>query len=99
MDIFILLTILFFITFTIVVFDNQLIRAVKSGALPPDEPQAPKWVALVYWIWIGLGVSLLIINWQSAIFVFLIFVTLSYLGIFEIIGNTLMSPFKSKTKK
>jgi len=99
MEIFIILTILFLISASIVVFDNQLIRAKKRGEVPPDESNPPSWVGLVYWVWIGLGIALLLTNWKYAIYVFIAFVIFSFFGILEIAGNIIMSLFKPKPKK
>ena len=99
MEMFTLLTILFFITASVVVLDNRLIRAKKMGEIPFDEPSLPPWVAVVYWVWIGLALALLFINWEHAIYVFIAFVLLSFFGILEIAGNILMSPFNHRNKK
>jgi len=100
MFLFIILTIVFVIASSIAVFDTQLNRAKRRGELPPDEPTLPSWIALIYWIQIGLALALLIINWKCAIFVFVICLILgTVLPVLEIIGNILMRPFRPKDKE
>jgi hypothetical protein len=99
MPILTILIIAFIIVSSITVFDTQLNRAKKRGELPSDEPACPSWVALIYWIQMGLAIALLIINWRYAIFVFIIcFILGSILPVFEMFGNILMRPFKPKNK-
>lgn len=92
----ILLTFLFLITSSITIFDTRLIQAKKSGILPPDEPDLPEWVKFVYWVHLGLGGAILFINWKYAIVVFIVYFILSTLPVFEITGNIIMRPFRSK---
>jgi hypothetical protein len=68
----IILTIVFFITSSIVTFDVRLIQAKRRGDLPPDEPMLPKWVTLIYWPHWGLHVAFVILNWKYAVFLFII---------------------------
>ena len=99
MSILAILTIAFVITSSITVFDTQLNRAKRKGELPSNEPICPSWVALIYWIEIGLALALLVINWRYAILVFIIcFILGTVLPVLEIIGNILMRPFKSRVK-
>ena len=90
------LTIVFGILASITTLDIRLIQAKKSGALPIDEPGLPKWVSILYWIeWLILGV-IVFLNWKYAIIVSIAKFILKVLPVLEIIGNILMSPFKSK---
>ncbi|MGB2762678.1 MAG: hypothetical protein WBC21_04060 [Minisyncoccales bacterium] len=98
MSIFIILTIIFIITSSIVTFDKRLIQAKRSGTLPPDEPMLPSWVGIIGWIHWGLALALLIIDWKYAIIVFIAMFLLAVLPVLEIIGNMLMSPFKQRVK-
>ena len=94
MSTFIILTLVFIITSSIVTFDKRLIQAKRNGTLPPDEPILPLWVGLIVWIHWGLALALLLINWKYAIIVFIAMFLLAVLPVLEIIGNMLMSPFK-----
>lgn len=94
MSTFIILTIVFIITSSIVTLDKRLIQAKRNGTLPPDEPILPLWVGLIVWIHWGLALALLLINWKYAIIVFIAMFLLAVLPVLEIIGNMLMSPFK-----
>jgi len=99
MSILTILTIAFVITSSITVFDTALNRAKRRGELPPDEPTPPSWVALIYWVEIGLALALLVINWRYAILVFIICLILgTVLPVLEIIGNILMRPFRPRAK-
>ena len=94
----IILIIAFVITSSITTFDKRLTQAKRIGDLPPDEPSLPSWVALVYWIHIGLIIAMLVINWRYALIILVIGFILEVLPVWETIGNILMSPFKPKPK-
>lgn len=98
MSTFIILTIAFAITSSIITFDKRLIQAKREGILPPDEPSLPSWVAFIYWIHIGLIIAMLVLNWKYALTVLFIGFILEVLPVWETIGNILMRPFKHGTK-
>lgn len=98
MPVFSILIILFFITSSITVFDKRLIQARKRGDVPADEPMLPPWVGIIWWIEIGLALTMLIMDWKRAIGVFIIIFVLSILPVLEIIGNIFMRPFRPKNK-
>lgn len=98
MSIFIILTIVFVITSSIVTFDIRLVQAKRNGTLSPDEPMLPSCVGLIVLIHLGLALALLLIDWKYAIIVFIIMFLLAVLPVLEIIGNILMSPFKQRGK-
>ncbi len=91
-----ILIILFAITSSITTFDIRLIQAKRDGALLPDEPLLPSWVAGVYWIHYGLIITMLIMDWKHAVSVLIIGFILKVLPVWETIGNILMLPFKNK---
>jgi len=90
------LTVIFFITSAITTFDKRLMQAVKVGNIPPDEEMLPSWVGLVSWIHWVIGLSILFLNWQFAITVFVVKFVLSVIPVLETIGNMMMSPFRTK---
>jgi hypothetical protein len=92
----IILTIIYFITSSITTFDKRLIQAVKSGAIPVDEEMLPSWVGIIVWFHWAIGLSILLLNWKYAIFVFIAKFVLSVLPVLEIVGNVLMAPFRTK---
>ena len=92
----ILLTIAYGVMSSITTFDIRLVQAKKYGSLPSDEPDLPKWVAILYWIeWIIFSV-MLYLNRKYSLLVFAIKFVLKVLPVLETIGNILMSPFKAK---
>ncbi len=97
MDFIFALTIAFAITSSITIFDTRLTRARKEGIIPDNEPMCPPWVLYIYLIHFILAGIILLMNWQYAIFIFIIFYIITYiLPVFEILGNIIMRPFKPK---
>lgn len=91
------LLIVYFITSAITVFDTRLIQARKNGVLPATESMLPSWVGIIAWLnWIVL-ISLFLLDWKIGICAFVVKFVLSVLPILEVIGNVIMSPFKSKS--
>ncbi len=99
MDILILLVILFFLSLSIILFDLDLAKAKKFGDIPTNEPNLPKWTLLFYWIGIGTWIAILFINWKVAFLGVIIYYASAFIPLPQMIGNVLMSPFKSKIKK
>lgn len=93
----IFLTILFAITSSITTFDKRMIQAKRVGNLPPNDPTPPPWVAGVYWVHIGVMLTILMVNWRYAITLFIFGFILAVLPVWETIGNLLISPFKPKS--
>ncbi|HLG15267.1 MAG TPA: hypothetical protein VJH03_12295 [Blastocatellia bacterium] len=91
-----ILTIAFFITSALTVFDRRLSQAIKQGDLPPDEPPPPFWLGFVYYVHWGIGIALLIINWRYAFLVFAVKLILAFLPVLEMVGNVMMAPFKPR---
>jgi hypothetical protein len=90
------LTVGFFITSALTVFDRRLTQAIKRGDVPPDEQAPPFWLGFVYYIHWGIGVALLVMNWRYAVLVFVVKFILAFLPVLEIIGNVMMAPFKPR---
>lgn len=90
------LTVIYLITSSITTFDKRLIQTVKMGDIPPDEKMLPTWVGSVWWFHWAVGLSILLLNWQFAIIVYIAKFILSVLPVLEIIGNMLMRPFRPK---
>ena len=90
----IILTILFFITSSITVFDKRHIQARRAGILLPDEPGLPSWIALVWLVHGAVLVAIILLNWKYGIGLFVLKFVLSVLPVLEIVGNMLMRPFR-----
>jgi hypothetical protein len=74
-----------------------MIQAKRDGTLPDDEPMLPPWVGVVGWIHWAVGLSIVLLNWQYAIVVFIVKFILSVLPVLEVIGNFLMAAFRPKS--
>jgi len=90
------LTVIYIITSSITTFDKRLIQAVKRGDIPANEEMLPTWVGMVAWFHWAVGLSILLLNWQFALIVFIAKFILSVLPVLETIGNVLMSQFRTK---
>jgi hypothetical protein len=90
------LSIALFISYSITTLDKRIIQAKRSGALPPDHANLPRWVIVFHVLDWVLLVAMLIINWKVALFVWVCFFILKVLPVLETIGNVLMTPFKSQ---
>jgi hypothetical protein len=90
------LTIAYFFVASISTFDLRLTQAKRDGALPPDEPDLPKWVVVFDWLMWGIWLTLAYLNWKYALVLFGIKFILKVLPVLETIGNILMSPFKPR---
>lgn len=92
-------TICFFVLGAITTFDTDLNRAIRRGEVPNDEPPLPAWVATLYWIYYGILVALLILNWKFGLLVFGIKLVLGYFDILTLVGNVMMAPFKPRPSR
>jgi hypothetical protein len=89
------LSIALFFSYRITTFDKRIIQAKRSGVLPADHANLPRWVIVFHLLdWLIL-VSLLILNWKVALAVWAFLFVLKVLPVLETIGNVLMSPFKN----
>lgn len=93
METILILNVLFYISLCIVLFDLDYNKTKL-----PEEPDVPKWVNFVYWIEIITWVWILFIDWRFAVLGIVIYYLSGIIPLPQIIGNFLMSPFKSKTK-
>ena len=91
----IILTIVYFIASAVETLDIRIIQAQRDGL---DIESLPRWIGLVYWLCWLLFIMLVLLNWKYAIFVYVVRFILKVLPVLEIIGNVLMSPFKSNKK-
>lgn len=97
MPLFSVLVILLFIASSITAFDIQYTRAKKTGEIPSEEPNLPKWVMFIYLIVLGLSISIIVIDWKRALIVFFfIFIFSGFVPVLDIVGNILMRPFRPK---
>lgn len=93
------LTIIFFIAASISTLDKRLMKAAKSGQLPPGEPMLPSWAAWFAWIdYIAFGL-LVYLNWKFGLAIFVLGFVLAALPVLETIGNVLMAPFKTRVNR
>ena len=90
----IILTIIFFFTSSITVFDKRYMQAKRAGTLPPDEPEPPSWTALVWWLHGAVLLAITLLNWKYGIGLFILKFVLSVVPVLEIVGNMLMRPFR-----
>jgi hypothetical protein len=88
-------TIVYFIASAVETLDIRILQAQRDGI---DIESFPKWIGLVYWLCWILFIILVLLNWKFAIIVYVIRFILKVLPVLEIIGNVLMSPFKSNKK-
>jgi hypothetical protein len=89
------LSIALFISYSITTFDKRIIQAKRSGVLPPDHLDLPAWVAVFHVLDWVLLVTMLIINWKVALFVWACFFALKILPVLETVGNVLRAPFRT----
>lgn len=90
------LTVCYFITSSITVFDKRLFQAVRNGDIPEDEAKLPYLVSFVWWFQLLFGLAIVLLNWQFAIVIFISKFILSVLPVLELIGNVIMAPFRPK---
>lgn len=89
------LSISLFFSYCITTFDKRIIQAKRSGVLPAEHANLPRWVIAFHLLdWLILAV-LLILNWKVALAVWAFLFLLKVLAVLETIGNILMSPFKN----
>lgn len=81
---------------SITIFDIRILQAKKTGTLPPDYPELPKWTRSFHMIEWVLRIILLILNWKFALAYFVLLFILKVVPVLETIGNILMAPFKPR---
>ena len=89
----IIITVVYFFTSSIEIFDIRITQAQKQGI---DEESLPHWVTYLYLLNLVIGLSLILLNWKYAILVFIIRFILKVLPVLETIGNMIMAPFKKR---
>jgi len=89
------LTIVFGLTSAITRFDISVSRGIRGGELSARDA-LPRWFALLYYIHWGVGLTLLVLNWRYALFVFAVKCLLSFFGILAVAGSIVMLPFLNK---
>jgi len=87
----ILITVLYFFTSSIEVFDIRVNQAIKDGT---DIEPLPQLIGLIYWLNWFILLSLILSNWKYAILVYVIRFFLKVLPVLETVGNFLMAPFR-----
>jgi len=95
----VLLTVIYFITSSISVFDTRVHQALRNGTYPPEDPIPPDWVGamtILHWI---LGIGLLLLNWKYALVVYAIKFALSVLPVLETVGNILVGLLAGSTAR
>ena len=81
-----------FLVSCITTLDKRIAQGKRSGALPADQPDLPKWVLALHFLDWGLLITLLILNWRVGLLVWAILLVLKVLPVLETIGNILMRP-------
>ena len=90
------LSVALFISYSITTLDKRIIQGKRSGVLPVDHANLPKWVAIFHFSdWIIL-VAMVVLNWKVALLVWAFFFVLKILPVLETVGNILMAPFKNQ---
>ncbi len=90
------LSVALFISYSITTLDKRIIQAKRSGALPLNHANLPKWVSIFHFLdWVIL-ISMVILNWKVALFVWACFFILKIFPVLETSGNVLMSPFQNQ---
>jgi hypothetical protein len=88
------LSIVLFLSESITTFDVRIIQAKRSGVLPADHPNLPRWVLVFHVLdWLLLGV-LMILNWRVGLSLWACIFLLKVLPVLESVGNIVMAPFK-----
>ncbi len=91
----VIVTIIYFIASSVETLDIRIIQAQRDGI---DIESLPRWIGLVYWLCWLLFICIVLLNWKYAILVYVLRFILKVLPVLEIIGNVIMSPFKSNKK-
>ena len=84
---------------SITIFDIRILQAKRTGTLPPDHPELPKWTRSFHMIEWVLRIILLILNWKFALAYFVLLFILKVVPVLETIGNILMVPFKPRDSR
>jgi len=98
MSIFIL-SLIFFLTFSIMLFDLDFRKAKKLEGKSKDELNSFKWVGLIYLICIVSWIAILFINWKIAVLGVVIYYASAFIRLPQFIGKILISPFKRNVTK
>jgi hypothetical protein len=94
--IFLGLSVSLFISYSITTLDKRIIQGKRSGTLPPDHANLPKWVSIFHFLDWGILIAMIVLNWKVALLVWAFFFVLKILPVLETVGNILMAPFKNK---
>jgi len=81
-----------FLVSCITTLDKRIAQGKKSGTLPADQPDLPKWVLALHFLDWGLLITLLVLNWRVGLLVWAVLLVLKVLPVLETIGNILMRP-------
>lgn len=81
-----------FLVSCITTLDKRIAQGKRSGELPADQPDLPKWVLALHFLDWGLLITLLILNWRVGLLVWAVLLVLKVLPVLETIGNFLMRP-------
>ena len=86
-----------FLVSCITTLDKRIAQGKRSGALPADQQDLPKWVLALHFLDWGLLITLLILNWRVGLLVWAILLVLKVLPVLETIGNILMRPARRES--
>jgi len=90
------LSVALFISYSITTLDKRIIQGKRSGALPPDHANLPRWVSVFHFLDWAILIAMLVLNWKVALLVWACFFILKILPVLETVGNVLMAPFKKQ---
>lgn len=86
------------LSYSITTLDKRIIQGKRSGLLPPDHPNLPKWTFFFHIADWGILIALLLLNWKVALAVWALLFVLKVLPVLETVGNILMAPFKGSDR-
>lgn len=94
MNILLVLSIIFFLSLSIVLFDLDLVKKKNLS-----NKLRPYWVGFIYFVCIFSWIVILFINWKIAILGIVVYYISAFIKLPQIVGGFIMNPFKSKMEK
>jgi len=78
------------------VCDARVFQGRRTGLLPPDQPNLPRWVGIFHFLYWALLIWIGIISWKIALLLWLILLGLKVSPILETIGWLVLRPLMPK---
>jgi hypothetical protein len=98
MNYILILSIIYFLSLSVVLFDLDYTRAKKIGNISKDEPATPQWIGSIYLVCIVTWIAILFMNWKISVLGVVVYYSSSVIPLPQTVGNILLSPFKSRGK-